>query len=81
MSVQINRELLTNYGVGQPKTQLLDEKQAAQRLDVTPGTLSVWRSTGRYALPFVKVGRKVRYRLSELDAWLAKRTRTSGATK
>lgn len=61
--------------------ELLDDKQAAQKLDVASGTLSVWRSTGRYALPFVKVGRKVRYRLGDLDAWLAKRTRANGASK
>jgi excisionase family DNA binding protein len=59
---------------------LLDEVQAAQYLDVSPGTLSVWRCTGRYQLPFLKVGRKVRYRLSDLDAWLESRTRESGAT-
>lgn len=59
---------------------LLDEKQAADYLTVTPGTLSVWRSTGRYCLPFVKVGRRVRYRLSDLDAWLEARSRESGAT-
>jgi excisionase family DNA binding protein len=59
---------------------LLDEKQAAEYLTLSPGTLSVWRSTGRYALPFVKVGRMVRYRLSDLDAWLAARGRDSGAT-
>ena len=35
---------------------LLDEKQAAEVLTVEPGTLSVWRSTGRYKIPFVKVG-------------------------
>lgn len=50
-------------------------------LDVTPGTLSVWRSTGRYALPFLKVGRKVRYRRVDLLAWLEKRTRSTGATQ
>lgn len=59
---------------------LLDEVQAAQYLDVSPGTLSVWRCTGRYQLPFLKVGRKVRYRVSDLDAWLESRTRESGAT-
>jgi len=60
--------------------ELLDDKQAAAKLTVTPGTLSVWRSTGRYALPFIKVGRKVRYRLTDLDKWLEQRTRDSGAT-
>jgi predicted site-specific integrase-resolvase len=60
--------------------ELLDEKQAAEHLTVSPGTLSVWRSTGRYNLPFVKVGRMVRYRLSDLNDWLAARSRESGAT-
>ena len=60
--------------------ELLNEEQAAEYLTVSPGTLAVWRSTGRYSLPFVKVGRRVRYRLSDLDAWLEARSRESGAT-
>jgi len=60
--------------------ELLDDKAAAAMLDVSPGTLSVWRSTGRYNLPFLKIGRKVRYRRADLDAWMAKRVRESGAT-
>lgn len=59
---------------------LVDDKAAAEILGLSPGTLSVWRSTGRYALPFVKVGRHVRYRVSDLEAWLEKRTRANGAT-
>ena len=59
---------------------LLDDKAAATILDVSPGTLSVWRSTGRYALPFLKIGRKVRYRRADLDAWLAARVREFGTT-
>lgn len=61
-------------------SDLLDEKAAAELLDVSPGTLSVWRSTGRYALPFLKVGRKIRYRRADLLAWLESRTRKTGAT-
>ena len=53
---------------------------AAALLDVSPGTLSVWRSTGRYALPFLKIGRKVRYRRADIEAWMRARTRESGAT-
>lgn len=60
--------------------ELVDEKEAAQILDTSPGTLSVWRSTGRYNLPFVKVGRSVRYRRSDLLAWIEARVRQSGAT-
>jgi len=59
---------------------LLDEQAAAALLTVAPGTLGVWRSTGRYALPFLKVGRMVRYRRADLVAWLEKRTRETGAT-
>ena len=60
--------------------ELLDEKRAAAILNVKPGTLSVWRCTGRYSIPFVKVGRNVRYRLGDLNAWLESRTQTNGAT-
>lgn len=59
---------------------LLDEKQAAEFLTCEPGTLSVWRSTGRYQIPFVKVGRRVRYKRADLEAWLESRTRANGAT-
>jgi hypothetical protein len=62
------------------KKILLDERDAAEFLDVSPGTLSVWRSTGRYALPFIKVGRRVKYRPEDLSAWLDSRTRSNGAT-
>ncbi|MCK6413917.1 MAG: helix-turn-helix domain-containing protein [Azonexus sp.] len=59
---------------------LLDDHAAAALLDVSAGTLSVWRSTGRYNLPFLKIGRKVRYRRCDLEAWMQARTRESGAT-
>ena len=71
---------MTLQSIAQASKELLDDKAAAAVLDVTPGTLSVWRSTGRYALPFLKIGRKVRYRRSDLLAWLEKRTRETGAT-
>lgn len=56
-----------------PPTQVSDI-QAAEVLGAKQTTLAVWRSTGRYNLPFVKVGRLVRYRVSDLAAFLARRT-------
>jgi excisionase family DNA binding protein len=53
---------------------LLTDKEAAKILNVTCGTLQVWRSTGRYKLPFVKVGRNVRYVQSSLIDWIRERT-------
>ncbi len=60
---------------------LLDENSAAAILSVTPGTLAVWRCTGRYNLPYIKIGRKVRYRQTDLDTWIENRTqvRSMGA--
>lgn len=61
--------------------ELLDEKQAAAFLTLSPGTLSVWRSTGRYKIPFIKIGARVRYKRTDLDAWLDSRIRDNGATE
>ena len=71
---------MTLQSIVQAKDELLDDKAAAEVIDVVPGTMSVWRSTGRYALPFIKIGRNVRYRRSDLLDWLEMRTRKSGAT-
>ncbi len=54
----------------------INDRQAADVLGVKPTTLAVWRSTGRYRLPFLKVGRLVKYRVSDLAEFLARRTVT-----
>ncbi len=53
---------------------LVDNKQAADIIGVHYLTLQNWRSTGK-SPRYVKVGRNVRYRLSELKAWLEAQTR------
>lgn len=52
----------------------IGDKQASEVLDVKETTLAVWRSTGRYNLPYLKVGRLVKYRISDLAEFLARRT-------
>lgn len=60
---------------GKPEgDELLDENEAAAMLDVTAGTLQVWRSTKRYKLAYVKIGRNVRYPKSAILAFIASRT-------
>jgi len=54
--------------------ELLNEQQAGAYIGISPGTLSVWRSVNRYGIPYIKVGHRVRYRKSDLDAWLESRT-------
>lgn len=58
---------------------LLTRPQAAEYLGVAVQTLAVWACTGRYGLSFIKVGRSVKYRKSDLDMWLADRTTTQTA--
>ncbi|MBO5441489.1 MAG: helix-turn-helix domain-containing protein [Alphaproteobacteria bacterium] len=53
----------------------LNTSEASQYLGVTRDTLAVWRTTRRYELPYIKVGRLVKYRLSDLDKWLNQRTK------
>jgi excisionase family DNA binding protein len=54
--------------------KLLTPIEAAEFLNVKPQTLAVWRCNARYALPFVRVGNLVRYRLADLEKWLESRT-------
>jgi predicted DNA-binding transcriptional regulator AlpA len=52
----------------------LTDNQTAVVLGNKTSTLAVWRSTGRYRLPFIKIGRSVRYRVSDLAEFMARRT-------
>ena len=53
----------------QSTNPLLTPKEASQYLGISNDTLAVWRCVGRYAIPFIKVGRLVKYRKSELDVF------------
>ena len=57
--------------------RLVGPKEAAKILGISPGTLSVWRTIGRYNLPFVKIGQRVRYSLDDLKAFIERRTRNT----
>lgn len=48
---------------------MLDTKAAAEHLGLAKVTLDMWRSQGR-GPRFVKMGRAVRYRMSDLDRWV-----------
>ena len=53
--------------------ELLTTAEAAKYIGVAEHTLEVWRSTKRHRLPYLKIGKCVRYRRQDLDAWLASR--------
>lgn len=52
---------------------LMTREEAAAYLRVKPQTLAVWKTMNKYNLPVVKVGSKVFYRQTDLDAWLNSR--------
>ncbi len=58
---------------------LLTPPEAADYIGVAKNTLSIWRCVGRYDIPYIKSGRLVKYRKSELDAFLLRRTVGHGA--
>lgn len=51
---------------------LLDNESAAEFLGVSPTTLPRWRWAGT-GPAYLKVGRSIRYRRSDLEKWLAGR--------
>ena len=59
-------------------TELLTRREAAAYLGLNENTLAVWKLTGRYALPVIKVGRLTKYRRSDLDAFLEENTWEGG---
>lgn len=54
--------------------RLLTTPEAAKMLDVSPKTLEVWRCVKRYPLPYVKIGRNVRYPSSAIQDFIESRT-------
>lgn len=53
--------------------RLITPDQASDTLGVTTGTLQIWRSTGRYNLPYVKVGGRVMYRTEDIEDFIHRR--------
>jgi predicted site-specific integrase-resolvase len=60
-------------------SDLLNPEQTADLIKIKKDTLAIWRTTGRYNLKFVKVGRRIFYRRSDIQDWLESRTQTQTA--
>lgn len=56
------------------ENQLTSPQETSKLLRVTVDTLGVWRCTKRYQLPYVKVGRKVFYRIDDIKKFIEQRT-------
>jgi excisionase family DNA binding protein len=61
------------HGINAPLARLLTTEDVAEITGLSPETLAQWRWLKK-EIPFVRLGTKcVRYRQSDIDAWLAKR--------
>ena len=49
---------------------LLNQKEAAEYLGTTVGTLNTWRHYSKDKIPFVRWGNRIRYRKEDLDSWI-----------
>lgn len=51
---------------------LLTEQELANFLKIAPGTLRHSRSSGKDYIPYVRVGGSIRYRVEDVNEYLAK---------
>ena len=49
---------------------LLITDEAAPVVGLHPTTLATWRCTKEQRIPYLKIGRRVYYRRSDLESWL-----------
>jgi excisionase family DNA binding protein len=63
-----------SHNMGFQDDPIFTNNQAAEHIGVSPRTLEIWRCTKRNKIPFIKVGRLVKYRKSALDAFLDQHT-------
>lgn len=53
--------------------KLFTPEEVSALLSVTTHTLAVWRSEGRYNLPYIKTGRLVRYQEEDIKCFIQER--------
>lgn len=70
--------MLSTFDVSSIGTDLTDEVTLAVRLGVSRSTLQSWRYAGR-GPRFIKLGRLIRYRNADVDAYLQAHTRGKAA--
>lgn len=59
-----------------PESEQMATKDAAEHIGLSYRTLEKWRNTGEQELPHRKIGCRVYYAKSDLDAWLKSTKRT-----
>jgi hypothetical protein len=65
--------------IKQPVKRLNTPEEESARLNMSPRTMAKARSTGSPNIPFIKIGRTVRYDPVAVDAWLAEHSHNNTA--
>lgn len=52
---------------------LLTTKEAAELMGIKENTLTIWRNTDRQHIPYIKIGRAIRYKRSDIVKFLTER--------
>ena len=53
---------------------LTDTDGASELLHIPSATLIKWRSTGENSIPYIRIGRQIKYRTADLRAYIEKHT-------
>jgi predicted DNA-binding transcriptional regulator AlpA len=59
---------------------VLSEAEIAKMFDMTERTLRIWRKN-KSGPKFVKIGRSVFYRLTDIEAWIAEQAKCAPASE
>ncbi len=65
---------MNNSEISLETDRLLSTEKAAELLSIPASTLSKWRSTGQVRIPFVKIGRQIKYRTTDLRRFIESST-------
>ncbi len=70
---EIKAQIVDALGLSRTPVNLTPD-QTGEVLDTSTNTLSVWRNTGRYNLPYTKISRRVAYPINGVAKFLLSRT-------
>jgi len=70
---EIKSQIAESLGLQRIPVNLTPE-QTSEVLNTSTNTLSVWRTTGRYNLPYTKISRRVAYPINGVAEFLLRRT-------
>jgi excisionase family DNA binding protein len=65
---------MNNSEVSLNADMLINTEKAAELLSIPAATLTKWRSTGQVKIPFVKIGRQIKYRTTDLKSFIESST-------